>query len=137
MGNQEVRRDLWDFLENNNPRTFGVTGSRGFTDDNIVNYVLALCHGDSRRLTMHNGMARGADTLCYNYWSERQLDVVAHPPNLKMFGSPKAYHVRNLEIVTESDFMLAFLNGPTSGTMSTIEVSQRKSVPLFVFSQEE
>lgn len=141
MTNNEVLLDLYAHLEGltlPSPIQFGVTGSRGYTDLFTVSLALGtvgLLHPDA---VMHNGNCKaGADALCLEAWPFLSTGMAyLHNPLFHIYGSPRAYHIRNESIVARADFLLAFDCGGTRGTASTIGFAEERGIPVFKFTQE-
>ena len=78
-----------------------------------------------------SGGARGADTLAADEARRRGLEVVEFRPNYARYGRA-APHVRNSEIVESCDRLVAFWDGKSRGTASTIEKAKRLEKPVSV-----
>lgn len=120
------------------PVQFGVTGSRGYDDLGMISLALGavgLLYGDA---VMHNGNCKqGADALCIEVWPHvSRGKAFLHEPLFDIYGSPRAYHVRNESIVARAQFLLAFDRGGTPGTASTIRFAEERGIPIFKFNQE-
>lgn len=118
------------------PLQFGVTGSRGFTDLSVVSFAIGAVGMFHHDAIMHNGGAGGADALCLEVWQHYGANTFIHAPRLEIYGSPRAYHVRNQEIVDRADLLLAFKRGETNGTLGTIKKAEEREIPVFVFNQD-
>jgi hypothetical protein len=141
VSNGKVRDDLYRYLKTRtlpNPVQFGVTGSRGFSDLGTVSLALGWVGLLFPDAVMHNGNCKqGADALCLEVWPWVSTGKgFLHEPLLHIYGSPRAYHVRNESIVARADFLLAFDRGGTPGTASTIRFAEERGIPVFKFTQE-
>lgn len=142
MSNFKTLDALWSHLQGRKvspefPLQFGVTGSRGYTDIGMISAALGavgLLYGDA---VMHNGNCKeGADALCIEVWPYvSQGKGFLHEPLFHIYGSPRAYHVRNQSIVARAEFLLAFDRGGTPGTASTIRFAEEREIPVFKFEQ--
>lgn len=141
--NFDLIDNLGEFLETINktpefPVQFGVTGSRGWDDQRAIIYSLTAVRMAAPDAIMHNGACpEGADALCLEWWGHLGgKNCYLHKPNFSVYGSPRAYHVRNQSIVARADFLLAFDRGETRGTASTIRFAEERGIPVFKFTQD-
>lgn len=103
----------------------GVVGSRGFTDMDLMYQILDVLDP----FVLISGGARGADTIAEGYADERGYAKIIIKPNWEMFGK-RAGFIRNIEIVKLSDIILAFWDGSSPGTASTIDLCKDWSKPV-------
>ncbi len=143
MGNFRVLGDLWSHLASMRtspefPVQFGVTGSRGYTDLGMLSAALGTVGRYYHDAVMHNGNCKqGGDALCLEVWPHvSQGKAFLHEPFLNIYGSPRAYHVRNESIVARADFLLAFDRGGSKGVASTMRFAEEREIPIFKFWQD-
>lgn len=119
------------------PLEFGVTGSRGYTHLGAVALALGAVASRYPNAVMHNGNCPdGADRLCLETWPYMgDGRGYLHTPLFHIYGSPRAYHVRNESIVARAEFLLAFRKGETPGTTSTINFAKERNIPIFIFEE--
>jgi len=99
----------------------GVVGSRGFND-----YELMIRELDKLPITkIVSGGAKGADSLAIYYAILRELPFKIYPPNWDLHGRSAGYK-RNVEIVDNSDEIVAFWDGKSKGTKSTIDIANKQ-----------
>ena len=79
-----------------------------------------------------SGGARGADTLAAEAAREAGLEVRVHLPDYARHGRA-ATHIRNREIVADCDRLVAFWDGESKGTASTIAYAHRCGKPVQIF----
>lgn len=105
----------------------GVVGSRTFADpfgayEWLDHNVLPVAH----RLV--SGGADGADSIAEAWAGERRW-VIGAPPLIfrpdPELPSPQRYHVRNSSIVDAVDWLVAFWDGVSRGTASTMDKAER------------
>ena len=108
----------------------GITGSRKFTDYKLLCSTL-------NKLTPTEiiaGGAMGADTLAEQYADERNLPKNIFLPKFKINKAikyhPRYYHMRNRDIVDAADMVLAFWDGKSKGTKSTIDYARETGKPI-------
>jgi len=139
--NNDVLLRLYAYLQDltlPSPVQFGVSGSRGYTDLGMVAMALGAVGMFFPDAVMHNGHCKaGADALCLEAWPFLgEGKAYLHEPLFDIYGSPRAYHVRNESIVARAYFLLAFDCGGTPGTASTIGFAEERGIPIFKFTQE-
>jgi hypothetical protein len=91
-----------------------VIGSRGIS--RIDCDRIGARHGD----VIVSGGARGVDSLAAAWARRNGLAVVEHLPDYASYGKA-APHVRNRKIVADADRVVAFWDGKSRGTKSTID----------------
>jgi len=69
-----------------------------------------------------SGGAKGADTLGVQWANKNDIETIVFNPNFKKHK--RAYHYRNRQIVRESDIIVAFWNGYSTGTKYTINYAK-------------
>lgn len=100
-----------------------VIGSRGIT---AIDYAkIGARPGD----TLVSGGARGVDSLAAAWARRNGIAVVEHFPDYRRYGKA-APHVRNRMVVADADRVVAFWDGKSRGTKSTIEEAKRHGKPV-------
>lgn len=110
---------------------YGVVGSREFTDYSILKDIL-----DNHRiyiLEIVSGGARGADSLAARYAQEHSIKLTEFLPDYKKYGK-KAPFVRNKLIVQNSDLILAFWNGFSTGTKHSMDYAKSLNKQVIIIS---
>jgi predicted Rossmann-fold nucleotide-binding protein len=108
-----------------------VCGGRAYADKAKVATILyKVCgvrsHDDA--IIVH-GAAPGADTLAAEAAEGWGLTVEAHPPNVRRYGSPAAFHVRNQKMVDAgADVCVAFPGG--KGTADCVRRARAAGIPV-------
>ncbi len=120
----------------------GITGTRyGTTHEQLQEGVLIILREEPDEV--HHGDCVGADAevhhaVGYDQW------IVKHPPidskhrawcEGGLCRDPLPYHVRNHNIVDETDLLLAFPDGPErlrSGTWSTVRYAEATGKPVTI-----
>lgn len=99
-----------------------IVGSRDFSDYNFLKQnVLELMESHSFKFThIVSGGAKGADTLGHRFAMEHQLEMIVFKPDWKRFGK-RAGYIRNTDIIENSDIVIAFWDGKSSGTKDSID----------------
>ena len=79
--------------------------------------------------TIVSGGAKGADTYAKEYALKNGIPIIEFLPDYKKYGR-KAPLIRNMQIVDNCDFLLAFWNGTSRGTKFTIDYAEKGGVPI-------
>ena len=100
----------------------GVVGSRSITTLNLEDYL------PEDTTTIVSGGARGVDTCARQYARAHGIPLLEFLPDYDRYGRSAPLR-RNVTIVENSDFVLAFWDGKSRGTMHTVGECERQSVP--------
>lgn len=110
----------------------GIVGSRNYSKLNLVrNFVENL----PKDTIIVSGGANGVDFTAVRTAVINNFEWKEFLPDKKKYGLPRAFFVRNKEIVDFSDFIVAFWNGESGGTYHTIEYAKKQN-KLFVIVYE-
>jgi len=102
-----------------------VIGSRGFEDYSLLSQKLDEINPSE----IISGGAKGADTLADRYANEHDIKLTEFKPDYKKYGRG-APHVRNRQIVDASEKVLAFWDGKSRGTLSTLKYAEKQSIEI-------
>ena len=83
--------------------------------------------------TIVSGGAKGVDTYAKKYAIKNNIPIIEFLPDYRKYGR-KAPLMRNLQIVDNCDFLLAFWDGISRGTKFTIDYAEKRGVPLKIVS---
>lgn len=108
-------------------RRIAVVGSRSFADYEHLRRVLQAW----LPAEIISGGAQGADTLAQRLAQEENLPITVIKPDWRQFGRA-AGPIRNRAIVDASDMVVAFWDGQSRGTASTLEYARAKNIPVLV-----
>lgn len=78
-----------------------------------------------------SGGARGADTLAERYAADNAIPLRVFHPNWKEQGRA-AGMIRNLKIVQNSTYVVAFLGPKSRGTKNTIKLARELGIPVHI-----
>lgn len=106
----------------------GVVGSRSFDDFDLMCRHLKF-YVSSNSIIVSGG-AKGADSLAREYAQLYGIQIVEIYPDYKTHG-PSAPFIRNGQIVDRSDFIVAFWDGQSKGTLDTINKAKRQQKRVF------
>lgn len=104
-----------------------VVGSRGFDDYKIM--VEAL--DDLKIDLIVSGGARGADRLAERYAEEMGINTLIFPANWIKYGMSAGF-IRNDDIVKNCDLLIAFWDGNSKGTMSSIRMARKQGKEVII-----
>ena len=106
-----------------------IIGSRGF--DNYVGLRRTLAQYPITRIV--SGGAKGADTLGAEWSCERGLpEPIIFLPDWAKHGRAAGY-IRNQDIVDTADFVVAFWDGKSRGTLSALRNAKKVGKPAHVW----
>lgn len=104
-----------------------IIGSRNCPPVDIASYLPFVPD------TIVSGGAKGADTYAKEYALKNDIPISEFLPDYRKYGR-KAPLLRNLQIVDNCDFLLAFWDGTSRGTKFTIDYAEKRGVPLKIVS---
>lgn len=78
-----------------------------------------------------SGGAKGVDTLAENWAVAHGFPVLRFLPDYERYGKA-APHVRNSQIVEAADRIVAFWDGKSRGTKSTIEKAKKHGKEVYI-----
>lgn len=112
-----------------------VVGSRSYTDYGEFSRRLK-CILDENLIDIGcvqfvSGGAAGVDSLAQRYANEHGIGIVNHLPDWSKFGRSAGVE-RNKRIVDDADFVVAFWDGKSKGTKSSINYADKKRKPCKV-----
>ena len=105
-----------------------VVGSRGFSDKARLYAELEKFSGISLIIS---GGAKGADQLAEEYARERNIPVKIFMPDWAKYKRA-AGPMRNKLIVQESECVIAFWDGVSAGTKSSIDFAKKENKTLHI-----
>lgn len=77
------------------------------------------------------GAAKGVDTLARNWAKRNKIEFVEYPAQWKIYGK-EAGLIRNKEMIDFSDVVIAFWDGRSKGTLSSIKYAKELGIPCYV-----
>lgn len=109
-----------------------VVGPRDFSDKEYIYSVISVVVDEFKVTEIVSGGARGVDTIAELFSSDNGLSFVGFLPQYDRYGKT-ATIIRNRLIVKNSDMVLAFWNGKSRGTKSTIDIARRDLKPFIIW----
>lgn len=117
-----------------------VTGSRSIDDSLVVHDILtewAKENAPGERLTVMSGGARGVDDWAERWAMANGHDYVLFKPYFLVDNraayNPRHYMMRNKQLVSNADHVVAIWDGESSGTKFTVSYARKKRVPLSLY----
>lgn len=109
-------------------------GSRGFKDLDFVRWCVISIYRKYGKFVLISGGAKGPDTIAENQAKALGLIRNIHYADWNKYGKA-AGPMRNEYIVQDSDYIIAFWDGISSGTQSTINFAKQYNKPLKLFKE--
>lgn len=106
---------------------YAIVGSRNFNDYELLKTKLS----EYDITYIVSGGASGADSLAEKYAKEFDIPIFIYYPEWERYGK-KAGFVRNKLIVDASDVIIAFWDGISRGTSSTINYANQVKKTVIV-----
>ena len=103
-------------------KRLAIVGSRSCPPIDIANYFPFVPD------TIVSGGADGADTYAREYAIKNDIPMLEFLPDYKKHGR-SAPIIRNIQIVENCDFLLAFWDGTSRGTKFTTDYAEKHGVP--------
>jgi uncharacterized phage-like protein YoqJ len=107
-----------------------IIGSRDIDNLNLDEYIK-----EKPELVISGG-AKGIDTIAWKWALENNIEIKVHRPNYNKDGKWAALK-RNDIIIDESDKIIAFWNGKSTGTKYVIDRAKKLNKPLEIILIKE
>lgn len=108
-----------------------IAGTRHFNDypllKSYADKVLSQKVKEGFEIVILSGHCYGADILGERYARERKYSCRIYPALWSEYGM-SAGHKRNKQMVKEADALIAFWDGESTGTLSTINYAKEKGI---------
>ncbi|MCL2312304.1 MAG: DUF2493 domain-containing protein [Firmicutes bacterium] len=106
-----------------------VLGSRKFKDYALLETTLSDYNIDK----IISGGALGADSLARTYAQKNNIELIELLPDYDTHNKI-APILRNIEIIKQSDYVIAFWDGSSKGTAHAIEVAKKEKKPIKIIN---
>jgi predicted Rossmann fold nucleotide-binding protein DprA/Smf involved in DNA uptake len=107
-----------------------IVGSRHFSDpDRVSDYVGSLPHGAS----IITGSASGVDAAATRTARAKGIPVQVIPASFDELADPKKSAARNQRLIDACDVLVAFWDGASTGTRTTVERALDSGKEVHVF----
>jgi hypothetical protein len=108
-----------------------IIGSRTFNDYEFLHKVIDEFWYDGKIELIISGGAKGADSLAEKYANEHFVPLKVFPAEWDKYGKSAGYR-RNVDIVKEADWVVAFWDGKSKGTKHSIDLANKYGKKLIV-----
>ena len=110
-----------------------IVGSRTFNDYELLKKETDIFIKENSTIItcVVSGGAKGADSLGERYAREYNIPTKIFYPNWDLYGK-KAGYLRNIDIVKNADLVIAFWDGVSTGTKSSIKLAKEQNKILKV-----
>ena len=108
-----------------------VVGSRSFRNEFVMAENLDKIHQIKPITLIISGGAVGADTYAAEWAKYRNIPTLIFKPDWKKYGK-RAGFIRNTDIVTNADTVVAFWDGESRGTKNSMDKAKQLNKPLLV-----
>lgn len=108
-----------------------VIGSRTFRNYNLMVATLNQIHEITPITRIVSGGAIGADSLAENWAKQHDIPILIFKPDWIKYGR-SAGMIRNKDIISNSDIVLAFWDGTSKGTKNSIDTAKSLDKPIQV-----
>ena len=112
-----------------------IAGSRDFSDYDLLKSKCDTFLKDIAVSEIVSGTADGADKLGERYALEKGYDLKKFPADWKKYGK-KAGYLRNEEMASYADILIAFWDGLSKGTSLMISCAERKGLVIHTILYE-
>ena len=114
-----------------------VVGSRNFKDkdlfiEEMINFEYQTYSVDSSIISYISGGARGVDTWAKEFADGCTRGIKVIKPDWNKHGK-KAGFLRNIDIINEADFVMAFWDGESKGTKHSIDLAIKAGKPINIY----
>lgn len=106
-----------------------ITGSRGITNQELIDSILNE-YKDTCELIIHGGCENSPDILAENFAQRNKIKTEIVRPDYNTYPKRYAPIQRNEVIVSKADILIAFWNGVSKGSLSTIKFAEKKGIPI-------
>jgi len=103
-------------------KKIAIIGSRDFKNKKLLGLHMKKLKESHTITHIVSGGAKGADTMGVQWANKNDIETIVYYPDFKKHK--RAYHFRNRQIVHESDIIVAFWNGNSTGTKYTINYAK-------------
>lgn len=107
-----------------------IIGSRSIQDYNYLENILKSL--DFKITEIISGGAKGVDTLAEIYSFSNSIPITKILPEWNKYGRGAGL-VRNMNIIKESDIVVALWDGKSKGTLDSINKARKLDKKVFIF----
>lgn len=108
-----------------------IIGSRTFNDYDLLRGTIISKFNPSIIDEIVSGGAMGADKLGERFAQEFGIKTNIYLPDWEKYGK-RAGFIRNTDIIKNSDFVFAFWDEKSAGTLDSIRTAKKLNIPVIV-----
>ena len=113
-------------------KVIAVIGSRSFTESKLLYDTLDGLKDKHGPFTIVSGGAIGADSIARRYAIERGIQIEELKPDWSL--GKHAGLMRNTDIISKADFVVAFWDGQSKGTKDSITKAKMAKKQMIVIN---
>jgi hypothetical protein len=110
-----------------------ITGSRGTTDQELIDSILNE-YKDICKLIIHGGCPNSPDILAESWAQRNNIKTEIVRPDYDTYPKRYAPIQRNEVIVSKADILIAFWDGVSKGSLSTVKFAEKKGIPIKIIT---
>ena len=110
-----------------------IIGSRNFNNYKKLKTILSRIHSQKEIKCIVSGGAKGADSLGEQWADENRIEKLIFLPDWNKHGKQAGF-IRNVDIVKNADFVIAFWDGASKGTQHSINLCKKMNKQCFVIN---
>ena len=108
---------------------YAIIGSRDYKNYEQFKATLDANYKDITEII--SGGARGADSMAERYAKEHGIPTQVLVPDWEQYGKA-AGHIRNTDIISAADVVVAYWDGISKGTKDSLRKAQAAGKPFFI-----
>ena len=113
-----------------------VSGSRTWTDVDVITTELQFIAGKYNNVVLVSGHAVGADRIAEQVAEKLGWVIEIHEPDWKLNGDSAGYKRNTTMLETDVQAVLAFHKDGSKGTADTIKKAKERKIPTRVLVEE-
>ncbi len=115
-----------------------IAGSRTITSMTDLEKAIELTNLNTsiRITTLICGMARGVDTLAYNWAKKQGIPIEEYPANWNLYGKSAGYK-RNVQMAENAEALIALWDGVSKGTKHMIDIAKERNLIVYIVDKSK
>jgi hypothetical protein len=114
-----------------------IVGSRSFNNselaEQLIHQIIDKHHLKLSDIIIVSGGAKGADKIAEDFATKHSLETIIFKPDWVRYGK-SAGMIRNKDIISNADIVIAFWDGSSKGTKNSIDHAKKMSKQLYVLT---
>ena len=110
-----------------------ISGCRNYNNYNTIKEYLDNNIKNIDNLIIHVGDAKGVDKLVIQYCKNNNIEYKIFYANWNKYGKP-AGPIRNIEMIKNSQKLIAFPSEESKGTISSINIAKNLEIEYLIFN---